>query len=45
MKKKDFEQMDDTTLSAAGTLLVRGREYEGIQEEKDAWIEVAKERL
>ena len=45
MKEKEFEQMDDATLSAAGVLLINGRQYDGIQEEKDEWIEAARKRL
>lgn len=41
----DFREMNDVTLAAAGTLLTEGRQYEGIQEEKDEWIREAKERL
>jgi hypothetical protein len=41
----DFEKINDTTLSAAGVLLIEGRQYEGIEEEKDEWIEEAQKRL
>ena len=45
MSEYIFKDMDNATLAAAGTLLFEGRQYEGIEQEKEAWAEVAIERL
>ena len=44
-KKEDFEEMDNQTLKVAAELLVNGRQYENIEQEKHNCLEVMKERL
>jgi hypothetical protein len=40
-----FKEMDNPTLAAAGTLLFEGRQYEGIEKEKEKWAKEAVNRL